>query len=79
MQRAALPPADLTPAPSVSKLSRSSMVSGLERYGTRRLLLLVRIIWLRTRTQSCSHIAGSCLEALLCKLAYELYTATYLV
>lgn len=39
---------------SVSKLSRSSMVRELERYGTRRLLLLLRIIWLRTRTQSCN-------------------------
>lgn len=39
---------------SVSKLSRSSIVSGLDRYGTRSDLLLLRIIWLRTRTQSCS-------------------------
>lgn len=76
MQQQPPPLTDLTPPPSVSKLSRSSMVSGLERYGTRRLLLLVRIIWLRTRTQSCTCTAGCRLQALPYMAAEQSYTFT---
>lgn len=40
-------------SPSVSKLSLSSMVRRLDRYGT-RFFVELRSCWLRTRTQSCS-------------------------